>query len=192
MDSYAGVRPLSKRQAKESLFFPLVALINRYFNTSCFYKCSDSVLFLGPFLERYPRHHRNQYKIIVELSFQKVVVQIMQMKAFGGYEMVWRQLIWFHDCQCHQVWLRFANGKVPNFHPTAVKTLAWGGTNGPSGARITLQHHSSYPFGGYEMVWRQLIWFHDCQCHQVWLRFAGKVPNFHFHPTAVKTRMHGV
>jgi hypothetical protein len=26
------------------------------------------------------------------------------MKTLMGiYEMVWRQLIWFHDCQCHQV-----------------------------------------------------------------------------------------
>jgi hypothetical protein len=34
--------------------------------------------------------------------------------------MVWRQLIWFHDCQWHQFWLRFAD-KVPNFQPAAVQ-----------------------------------------------------------------------
>jgi hypothetical protein len=42
----------------------------------------------------------------------------------------------------------------------------------PSGVSTTLQHHSSDPYGGYSRVWRQLIWFHDNKCHDVWPRVA--------------------
>jgi hypothetical protein len=75
--------------------------------------------------------------------------------------MVWRQLIWFHDCQWHQFWFRFAD-KVPNFQPNVDKKLEWLGTNGSAGASSMMQHDLSDPDEGYPMVWRQLIWFHDC------------------------------
>jgi hypothetical protein len=41
-----------------------------------------------------------------------------------------------------------------------------------------MQHHLSDPSDGYSMVWRQLIWFHNCQWHQFLFRFAIKVPDF--------------
>jgi hypothetical protein len=45
------------------------------------------------------------------------------------------------------------------------------------GYSITLCNGSIDPYGGYPMVWMQLVWFHDCQLHQLWLRFADQGPN---------------
>jgi hypothetical protein len=103
--------------------------------------------------------------------------------------MVWRQLICFDDCQCHQFWLRF-DDEVPNFQPTLLQKLAWLDTNGPAGACITLEDHFSQLCRGYSMVRRQLIWFDDCQCHQFWLRFDDEVPNFQ--PTSALKLGHGL
>jgi hypothetical protein len=98
--------------------------------------------------------------------------------------MIWRQLIWFDDCQWDQFLLRLAGTVMPNFPPTAVKKWAWPDTNGLAGASATLQHHLSHPYEGYSMVWRQLIWFDDCQWDQFLLSFADTVP--FFQPTAVQ------
>jgi hypothetical protein len=45
--------------------------------------------------------------------------------------------------------------------PTVAKKLAWPDTNGTAGASNTLKYHQSDPYGGYSMVWWQLIWYHD-------------------------------
>jgi hypothetical protein len=55
-----------------------------------------------------------------------------------------------------------------------VKKLAWPGTNGLAEASLTLQHHLLHQYGGYSMVWRQLIWFHGCQWDQFFLRLADE------------------
>lgn len=52
----------------------------------------------------------------------------------------------FHDCQCHQLWLKFScsDGKVklvPNFQPTAIQKSARHNTNKQTEASITLKHH---------------------------------------------------
>jgi hypothetical protein len=110
-------------------------------------------------------------------------LQHQSIDPLKEFEMVRRQLIWVHDCQCHQCWFRFAN-KAANFQPTAVsQNMTWCGTNRILEARSTLQHQSLDPLRVCEMVLRQLIWVHDCQCHQCWFRFANIESNFQ--PTAV-------
>jgi hypothetical protein len=94
------------------------------------------------------------------------------LHPYRAYPMVWRQLIWCHDCLCHEFWIRFA-GKVPNFEPNAVQKFTQPDTIEPAGASTTMQHHLLDPSGAYPMVWRQLIWCHDCLCHEFWIRFAG-------------------
>jgi hypothetical protein len=39
-------------------------------------------------------------------------------------------------------------------------------------------NHLADPYGGYSMVWRQLIWFCDCLCHEFWFRFDDKCQVF--------------
>jgi hypothetical protein len=71
---------------------------------------------------------------------------------------------------------------IANFQPTAVKKWALPNTNGLTGARATLPHHLSHPFEGYSMIWRQLIWFDDCQWDQFFISFADYCKfsaNFH-------------
>jgi hypothetical protein len=55
--------------------------------------------------------------------------------------------------------------------------MTWCGTKWILEARNTLQHQSVDPLRGYEMVWRQLVWFHDHKCDESWFRFAYNVAN---------------
>jgi hypothetical protein len=85
------------------------------------------------------------------------------IKQCGAYLLVWRQLIWFHDCK----WDHFLNQIcwfLPIFrHRNCFKKLPWPDTTRPAGASITVKNHLLNLCGGYPMVWRQLIWFHDCK-----------------------------
>jgi hypothetical protein len=66
--------------------------------------------------------------------------------------------------------------KYKKFQPTAAKKFEWFGTNGSAGASIMMQDPLSESYEGYSMVWRQLIWFHDCQWHHFRrFRFADTV-----------------
>jgi hypothetical protein len=47
-------------------------------------------------------------------------------------------------------------------------------TNGQARANATMQHHLSDQYGGYSMVLRQLIWFHDHKWDQFWFRLADQ------------------
>jgi hypothetical protein len=59
---------------------------------------------------------------------------------------------------------------------------------GPEGASTTWEHHLPDPYGGYSMVWMQLVWF---AATAIWISFGSdllaecRVPNFP-QPTAVE------
>jgi hypothetical protein len=66
--------------------------------------------------------------------------------------MVWRQLRWFHDCQCHEFWLRFAvDEKFQTFSQLRSKT--WHGL-APMGQQEPASHCNTT----YETVMEDMQW----------------------------------